>query len=182
MAELIGLNGVFGFVDNIETVQAVLFIVGLILMFVEIFIPGFGIAGGAGVLLIFIGIVLTAETWGQAAIMLLILIWLIAFLVFILLRSARKGQIAKRVILNLSSNKQEGYTSNVDYSHLEGKEGMASTSLRTSGTGVFDGRKYDVVTEGSFIDSNTKIKVVSVSGRRIVVEPAPEEQKDKSED
>ena len=48
-------------IEGISTFQIILFVVGLLLLIVEMFLPGFGIAGGSGVVLLVIAIVLTAK-------------------------------------------------------------------------------------------------------------------------
>ena len=51
---------IFSFLEGIDTFQAILFIIGLLLLVVEMFIPGFGFAGGTGLVLLILGIILTA--------------------------------------------------------------------------------------------------------------------------
>lgn len=50
-----------------------------------------------------------------------------------------------------------------------GKEGTALSVLRPSGVANFDGIKLDVVSQGDFILKGTKVKIIKVEGRRIVV-------------
>lgn len=52
-----------------------------------------------------------------------------------------------------------------------GAEGVAHSILRPSGKAEFDGRLYDVITPGQFVDPGTPLRVVDVEGMRIVVEP-----------
>lgn len=47
--------------------------------------------------------------------------------------------------------------------------GTALTTLRPSGTAVIDGRRVDVVTEGSLIERGATVKVVAVEGMRVIV-------------
>ena len=47
--------------------------------------------------------------------------------------------------------------------------GVASTPLRPCGTALINGRRVDVVTEGSLIDPGTPLKVVAIEGMRVVV-------------
>jgi len=46
---------------------------------------------------------------------------------------------------------------------------VATTVLRPSGIVNFDGIKLDVVSEGEFIQPGSKVKIIKVEGRRIVV-------------
>jgi membrane-bound serine protease (ClpP class) len=47
--------------------------------------------------------------------------------------------------------------------------GTALTTLRPSGTAVIDGKRVDVVTEGSLIERGATVKVVAVEGMRVIV-------------
>lgn len=53
--------------------------------------------------------------------------------------------------------------------HYIGKEGVAFTDLRPSGIAVIEEERLDVVTEGKYLNKDTKIVVVSVSGNQIIV-------------
>jgi membrane-bound ClpP family serine protease len=164
------LTDLSGFLGQIEALQAAILIIGIVLLIVEMFTPGFGVAGGLGVVLLVIGIILTARSPVEAVILFLILILLIAIVLAIVLRSASKGKLNKKLVLNLSSRKDLGYTSSSYPQELVGKTGVAITALRPAGTGEFDDFRLDVVTEGDFVDKDTRIRVLSVSGNRIVVE------------
>lgn len=171
MVNFLCVTGIFSFLDGIETLQAVLFIIGLLLLVAEMFTPGFGLAGGSGLVLIIIGIILTARNAFEAMMMVIILLVLLAILLLIVLRSAKKGKLSKKLILWSAAKREDGFSSSADASALTGKEGVALTVLRPAGTGQFDGQRLDVVTEGAFIESGTKIRIVRTEGRRIVVEP-----------
>jgi len=56
-------------------------------------------------------------------------------------------------------------------SSLIGMEGEASSQLRPAGTALFGDTPRDVVTRGIMVAKGTRIRVVDVSGNRIVVEP-----------
>jgi len=161
---------VFSFVEGIETLQAILFIIGLLLLVVEMFTPGFGIAGGAGLILIILGIILTARTPFEAFVMVVILLLLIAGALAIIMRSAKKGKLSKKLILWSAAKHEDGFSTSSDMSALLGKEGIALTVLRPAGSGEFLGQRLDVVTDGTFIEKGTKIKIVRTEGRRILVE------------
>ncbi|MHB1453758.1 MAG: NfeD family protein [Saccharofermentanales bacterium] len=162
---------IFSFVDQIEALQAAIFLAGLLLLVAEMFMPGFGVAGISGLVLIVIGILLTASTPFEALVMFLILFLLVGIVLAIVLRSASKGRLSRKLILHLSSQQELGYSASKDLTDLTGKTGIAVTTLRPSGTGDFEGTRYDVVAEGSYIEKETRIRVRQVNGNRIVVEP-----------
>ena len=55
------------------------------------------------------------------------------------------------------------------YAHLVGKTGEAMTVLRPSGTAVIDDARYSVVSSGEFIEKGARITVARVEGNRILV-------------
>ena len=83
--------------------------------------------------------------------------------------------IFRHLVLKDSTSTEKGYISNVNRLDLLGKEGYALTFLRPAGTAVFDDDRIDVVTEGTFIDRNKKVKIVKVEGSRIVVREVNDE-------
>ena len=56
-----------------------------------------------------------------------------------------------------------------EWSQVEGRDGVAVTMLRPAGSAMIDGKKYDVVTRGDFLDKGTQITVIAVDSNRIVV-------------
>lgn len=162
--------GIFSFIDNIQLLQAVLLTLGLLLLLAEVFIPGFGVAGITGIILFVAGIILTASTFLEALVMFLILLVILAVVVAFVVRSASSGRLSKTLILNDSVSKEKGFSGVEDMNVFLGREGTALTMLRPSGIGQFDGVRLDVVTNGDFIEEGTKIRIMEVEGRRIVVE------------
>lgn len=55
---------------------------------------------------------------------------------------------------------------------LSGKQGVARTALRPAGKVEIDGRRFDVVTEGAYVEAGTLVVVVQADGARIVVRGA----------
>lgn len=52
---------------------------------------------------------------------------------------------------------------------LEGVEGEATTDLMPSGKGRFEGRLYDIVSDGEFISKGSRVKIAKHEGSRVVV-------------
>ena len=98
----------------------------------------------------------------------ILVILTVAFIIVLL--SATKGALSRSPLVNKQRfSREEGYLSVQDMDYFAGHHGVATTVLRPTGTGDFDGVKLDVVTEGEFIERGTEITVVRVEGRRIVV-------------
>jgi membrane-bound serine protease (ClpP class) len=55
-------------------------------------------------------------------------------------------------------------------SHLLGAVGEATTPLRPAGVAVFSGDPVQVVSRGPMVAPGTRVKVIDVTGNRVVVE------------
>jgi membrane-bound serine protease (ClpP class) len=142
----------------------------------EIFvIPGFGIAGISGILLVVfsLGVSLignigfdfpSGAAVGQAVTTLAATMVLLILLMFSLARYLPKSERFNRLVLQPDLSSGSGFTS--ASSHLEyiGMTGKAATSLRPSGMAELDGQRVDVVTSGEFIEQGEAIEVMSVKG------------------
>ena len=76
----------------------------------------------------------------------------------------------RKLVLNMGETSERGYTAaKPGLRDNIGKTGIAKTTLRPSGTAIFDDELVDVVTLGEFIEAGTKIIVTSVEGMRVIV-------------
>ena len=101
--------------------------------------------------------------------LLIALIISIAVAVILYRKMGLQKGILRHIILFDRETPDRGYTSAEDRKQLIGMEGIALTPLRPAGTGLFDGERIDIVTEGSFIPQGQKIEIVQVNGSRVVV-------------
>lgn len=161
---------IFSFITQISVIQGLVLIIGVILVIVEMFHPGFGAPGITGSILIVIGVVLIAKTPQQALILVILVLAILGIALSLVLHSATKGSLSRSpLILKHSQQKETGYIGINDLEFFLDKEGISSTVLRPSGIADFDGVKIDVVSEGAFIAEGRKVKVMKVVGRSIVV-------------
>lgn len=151
--------------------MALCLVLGAGLIIVEVFLPGFGLPGISGIVLIGAGIVIAGMHFGAltAVGVLLVLIAVLAVLISWVLRSASRGGVCRSELF--LSDKEELHRGQGDMQVLVGRTGMTTSVLRPAGIGDFDGVRLNVVTEGGFIESGTPIEIVSVDGSRIVVRP-----------
>ncbi len=161
--------------------EILIFVVGLILIVFEIFvIPGFGVTGISGILMVVFGLFLAlignvhfnfedvpVYKFNQA---ILTLISGLGFGVgLIIYLSSRIGQrgILKNVALLAD---QEGYYSvPMTPSQLVGKTGVAATVLRPSGKVIVDGEYYDAVSDKGFINKGEEIVVNKYGSSQLYV-------------
>lgn len=160
---------IFEFLTDIQVYQIIILIAGLIFLIIEMFSPGFGVSGGIGLVLLIIGILITASTPLEALVMIILLLAILGLALTVILHSTTKGKLSKTLILNEKLNKESGYIGTEDLEYFVGKEGIAVTTLRPAGIAEFDGVKLDVVSEGEYILNGTRVKITKVAGRRIVV-------------
>ena len=154
---------------NVSVISIILFVVGLVLIIIELYEPGFGIFGSMGVVCLAACVLLTAQTVMQGIMLTAIFIIIVIALLILFLALISKRRIPKKLILQESTSAELGFSGTEDRQYLLGKTGTVVSICRPVGNVVFDGVKHDVVSRGEFIDKGTEIEVVEVEGARIVV-------------
>lgn len=170
-----------------ENWEMVIFILGLILIILEIFvIPGFGVAGISGVILALTGLVLSMvdniifefEFHGAEALTMVLkslaVVVVSMFLALIaslyLSKKALTSHAFSWIVLNTSEKKEEGFIG-VDSTQKEliGKIGTAFTDLRPSGKVEIEEEIYDAKSEIGFIEKDQKIRVIDYRSGQVYV-------------
>jgi membrane-bound ClpP family serine protease len=146
-----------------------LFVAGIILIFFEFFLPG-AVAGTLGFAALILSFFMAGEDALQMGVSILIAITISTIVFFVMIKLlGKKLLLFNKMVLFDVAKKEDGYVSNVNRTDLLGKEGIALTVLRPSGTAVINNERIDVVSEGDFIEKNARIIVIKVEGPRIVV-------------
>lgn len=161
--------------------EILLFIIGVLLVAAEVFIiPGFGVAGIGGIILIVGGLTMsllnntnfnfdqvTGKEMGEATFT--VLVGLVAGFIGMIWLSNKIGHqgIFRKIALN--TDLEEAFSS-PNLSALIGKEGTTATVLRLSGKVIIDGEFYDGVSESGFIEKGCKVKVVRFENAQVYVE------------
>lgn len=164
--------------------EIIVFITGLILLGIEIFvIPGFGFFGITGIILIVGGLILAlldnvvfsfdkVSTEDLAGAMITVLIGFLsggALLFYMASKIGQKGMFRKMALHSVQEN-DKGYIS-VDL-HLKdylGKEGIAFTVLRPSGKIKIGDQYLDAVSIDGFIEAHTPVKVIKQESAQLYV-------------
>lgn len=159
--------------------DVIIFGIGLVLLGVEVFlIPGFGLfglLGGVGILaglyMSLVGSLPTTPDFTRAGLVLSTTVLLVVVTAWAMIRSLpRSSRLAKSGIFLLDrTDRSIGYESAQARPELVGLVGTAVTDLRPSGTGLFGEERLDVVSESSWIEQGTPIRIVSAEGYRHVV-------------
>jgi membrane-bound serine protease (ClpP class) len=166
-----------------ENWEIFVFIIGVILLAVELFvIPGFGIFGVLGIVCILAGLVLgmlpnqnfdfefvpAADLFGA---LLTVIIAAIASvgIVFWLTPKVNEWGAFKSISLATTQKRTDGYTSSSYSDSMVGKTGTVHSRLRPSGRILIDGEVYDAYSRGEFVEQGEKIIVISTEGTSLKV-------------
>ena len=155
----------------------VLFSLSLLLFVLEIFIPSFGIAGLAGILMTLGAITERCVSGSNSTtqvgfyifwcVVLLAVVCSLVKFVFVLVRNHKKMKSMMIVKGNPVPSTEQG---NPDYSFLIGKSGVVVADLKPSGKAEFDEKVYDVTTTKDYIFAGSRVRVKKVYASKIVVE------------
>ncbi|MFD1038523.1 nodulation protein NfeD [Virgibacillus byunsanensis] len=147
----------------------ILLILGVVLIIVEFFVPG-GIMGLLGVGAVIGSLLMSGYDIGHMtmSVSIAFIVAVIASIILFKTMGMNKGFL-RHIILTDSTTTELGYVSSENRLDLIGLEGITVTPLRPSGTAIFNDERLDVVSEGSFIQTDKRVKVVKVEGVRIVV-------------
>jgi membrane-bound serine protease (ClpP class) len=163
--------------------EIMVFVVGVILLAVELFvIPGFGVFGILGIICIFGGLVLgmlpnqnfdfefvpEGDLFGA---LLTVIIAAVASvgIVFWITPKVNEWGAFKSISLATTQKKSDGYTSSFYPESLNGKTGVVHSRLRPSGRILIDGEMFDAYSRGEFVEQGEKIIVISTEGTSLKV-------------
>ena len=164
--------------------EILLFIAGLILIGLEIFvIPGFGAAGIGGIALVVIGLTLSlvnnvgfdfSFTPSEKIIQSLAIV--VAAMVGTLILFIATGSSLihskrfQKLVLTQSMEQSHGYTSQLaNFSNLIGKSGKSITILRPSGKIEIENEIYTASAESGYIEKDRPVNVIRNDGVTVVV-------------
>lgn len=179
---LFGAHFVLGLAD---TIDIVLIIAGFLLIAVEAFIlPGFGIAGVAGIVFVLIGTYLSLVnftlprySWEYdrfSEVLYSLTVAMVTFTIFVVAtwRFFPRSPFYRAMTLEATQTTTEGYTAPVQAAAEPriGLRGTATSTLRPAGRARFGEATLQVVTRGAFIPAGTDVEIIEVDGARIVVE------------
>ncbi|MGB5813403.1 MAG: NfeD family protein [Polyangiales bacterium] len=158
--------------------EALLFITGVVLMIVEIFIvPGLGVPGVLGLVFVIAALVLALigtpldvsfETGLLTEAMTRVMLSMLGtFLLGIgFIRLLPRTSIGKTLVLQEA---ETGFLSAPTAHDLVGQSGEALTDLRPSGKVTIDGHRHEATSEREFLPRGTRVRVIGKDGPVLVV-------------
>jgi membrane-bound serine protease (ClpP class) len=167
-----------------ETIDIVLVMAGIALILIEIFIiPGFGLAGIAGGICLVVGTYLSLVnftipefTWqydrlDDVAYSFAVFVVSSTALIVATWKLMPMMPFYGRIVLSETMSVEAGYIAQDmdEAAAVQGLVGVAVSPLRPTGKGRFEGKKYDVMTRGEFIEVDSAIQIIQTDGNRYVV-------------
>jgi len=168
-----------GYIAELASATDLLIIfVGILLLLIEmIVIPGFGIAGIGGIVIVVFGLyrlllpdIPVGEEVTDMA-MTGLTIGIIGGLIglVLLFKLMTKTKFWKKLATPDVQDHERGYDTSLGLEDMVGTEGVADTDLHPSGWATIGDKRIFVVSEGTFIEDGEKVKIIKVDGNRVVV-------------
>ena len=147
-----------------------IFVLGVIALLFELHVlPGHGVSGLVGVILVLTSIVLAFGTV-MLGLLETALALIISIALFMLaLRWLPESAFMRRFAFAGAQSVGEGYIAARPVVGLDGADGVAQTYLRPAGVATINGDRYQVQTDGEYIPAQTRIRVKRVEGAKIIV-------------
>lgn len=171
----------YSFVGEFTMLAIFLFLLGLAMIFVEIFVvPGFTFVGLTGIALVFASLgLVTLDRWPTTSGEWVSLGSTLTTFGFSLV-AAIVGAIcltyylptvpyANRLILKPPTEETGDVPAGSTPARLLGAVGVAVSTLRPAGKAQFGEEFLDVVAEGDFVEPGTRLQIIEIEGNRIVV-------------
>jgi membrane-bound serine protease (ClpP class) len=174
----------YALLGTVGSIELILFILGLVSLILEIFIiPGFGVAGILGIVLIVASLVLSMQgfvvpsfEWEKELFRRNITVVGVgvvsSFITFsVLAYFLPQVRLFRGLTLGTVQTPDSGFTvqTREESTQLLGKRGVAVTVLRPAGKAEIEGELVNVETDGEYVESGKTIEVIEVSGNRVIV-------------
>ena len=153
----------------VELYHIGIFLVGVILVAVEMLLPTIGLMAALGVAVMLYSVVLALGGDINALYALFIALVAAALIFAAIVKHLPSSRLWNKFVLTDRSSRERGFVSSDEKSDLVGKTGQVLTELRPSGSALIDNTPVDVVSEGAYIEKGETVSVISVNGSRVLV-------------
>jgi len=168
-----------------ENWEILAFVIGVLLIALEVFvIPGFGVAGISGIILVIFGLTFSMlendgfdiSFVGLSSVLKSMILVIVALFVAIIGsfylggKMLQKGGLFSKIVLSADQKKEDGFVGGgIGMSHLVGQSGIVESILRPSGKVEINGEIYDATSERSYIEKGERVTVYKVETNQIFV-------------
>jgi membrane-bound ClpP family serine protease len=148
-------------------IAVILLLVGCGCLVAEIFMPGFGVFGISGVIMLVISAVITVIVVPYGIFILLGEAVLVGIVIYYFADYVKKKQLHGKLILDETLGEVQKDIG--DLSYFLGKEGVSKTTLRPFGMVDFNGVSIEVCSDGTYVPENKHVKVTAIKESTIIV-------------
>lgn len=159
-------NSKYNVADNMTIL---IFIMGVTLLALEIFIPSFGVIGIIGLILSGYSVMDSFSDSRMGVLVLVLTALAIILTVTIYVKLGFDRSLFDRMILSNKDSSTRGYNSKTNYDNLVGKSGLSKSILRPTGRIEINGNIYDAKSESDFISKDRNILVTRIKNGNIIV-------------
>ena len=156
--------------EPIQILGIIVLAVGIILIGVEFYLPGFGYPGIIGIICSLAGIFLTGQNASERLIVGIITIVIIAVMLVISIMIFNSKKVKSPIKLDTDLQGKNLFLEEKDMEYLIGKKGCALSDLKPAGKGDFDGIRLDILSSGYYIKKGKALIITGIKDNRIIVE------------
>lgn len=151
-----------------NTVNILLISLGLLLICIELFIPG-GIAGAIGCCIVFLTILFRTDGLSDFFVVLFIVTLITTIFCWLVWHIIPKKIRNRTLYLQTDLSKEEGYSPAPERTHYLNYEGVTKSILRPSGKVQIGSEILDAQAEQAFIEAGKRVVVIAVEGSQLIV-------------
>lgn len=149
--------------------------IGLLLIFIEFFVPG-AVMGVAGGIFLFISLILFATSSDSPLAIAAYTLFVFAMLVILIRFALWRISTAKPERSILSRHSQVGYQASTFDPTLIGKSGVVVTDLKPGGHILIEGRRLQAISQSGYIVKGEEVKVIGGQEESLIVKLVKKEK------
>jgi membrane-bound ClpP family serine protease len=148
-----------------------LLLLGVLLIFLEIFVPSGGILGFLSLVAVVAAVIMAFvnNDLATGTVFLALTAIVIPAAVTVAVRWWPNTPLGRLILIRPPRSDDEILPDHDEFESLLGKRGNAKSDMLPSGAITIEGRTYNAVTQGMAIEAGQTIEVIAVRGNRIVV-------------
>ncbi|MCX7727384.1 MAG: hypothetical protein N2053_11125 [Chitinispirillaceae bacterium] len=156
----------------------ILQLLGILVIIAEFILPSMGLLTVLAIIMIGYSLFLVFSTVSFTTGIIFLIIDICIFP--LLLIGGIKILAASPVTLRKTLDKDENSVDSISTTLLPQMIGVTITDLHPTGIALFNGKRYDVISRGEFIEKNSSIEILSIEGNKIIVKKRIERKESNS--
>lgn len=151
-------------------ITLLVWLLGIILIVIEIYIPDFGIVGIVGLGACLFSLVTYTGSWAETILYILIGVLTIGFTIYFLMKTGHALVVSPQLVLQDTINTTAHRSQSETYQGLQvGSVGTTVSNLRPVGKVDFKGKIVEATSQTQFISANKQVMITEIVNQRIYV-------------